>query len=432
MIAFLAVAGCHSAPKQSLVDTIYHNGVIWTGIEGDRDAKVLVIDDGEIAFVGAEIPAHLTSDRIVNLQGRFVMPGFQDNHVHFMEGGAALASVDMRDANTPEEFSGRIAAFASRLPAGRWVLNGNWDQTNWGGELPHKGWIDTATAETPVYVIRIDGHMALANSAALREAGITSATPDPDGGEIVRGAGGEPTGILRGNALYMVLAVIPPPSDDELMEQFARAQEHSLSLGLTKIHAVTAYPTESNMLDIFKIARERGLMKIRAQVSTPIEFWQAMAAEVRHEGRGDDLLRWGGVKGFVDGSLGARTAWFHEPYSDEPDEYGQPLNDLDELASWMEDAANAGLELSIHAIGDRGIDWAQTQLAKIPTEDVGGRRYRIEHFQHPTKEAIATLAKNGMIASMQPYHAIDDGRWAGERIGDERLKTTYAFRSVLD
>lgn len=432
MIALLAVTGCHSAPKQSLVDTIYHNGVIWTGVEGDRGAKVLAIDDGKIAFVGEEIPAHLASNTTVNLKGRFVMPGFQDNHVHFMEGGAALASVDLRDAKTPDEFSRRIAAFASGLPAGRWVLNGNWDQTNWGGELPHKGWIDAETDDTPVYVIRIDGHMALANSAALREAGVTSATPNPDGGEIVRGADGEPTGILRGNALNMVLAAIPPPTDDELMEQFARAQEHALSLGLTKIHAVTAYPTETNMLDIFKMARERGLLEIRAQVSTPIESWQTVAAEVRHEGRGDDMLRWGGVKGFVDGSLGARTAWFHEPYSDETDEYGQPLNDLDELASWMEDAANAGLELSIHAIGDRGVDWAQAQLAKIQADNHRGRRLRIEHFQHPTQQAIATLAKNGLIASMQPYHAIDDGRWAGERIGVERLKTTYAFRSVLD
>ena len=431
---FLSVfmVGCQQSVKRLTIDAIYSNGVVWTGVRDMPDAQVIAFDDGEIVFVGQTLPAHIFSDVNIDLSGKFVMPGFMDNHVHFMEGGAALASVDLRDAKTPEDFKQRILNYTNDLTKGRWVLNGNWDQTQWGGELPHKDWIDAETAVTPVFVIRTDGHMALANSAALRAAGISQDTKAPEGGVIMRDAAGEPTGILKGNALNLVLSVIPAPSDDELMEQFALAQDHALSLGLTKIHAVTAYPTETTMLDIFQMAQTRGIMKIRAQVSTPIEVWPDMEKEVQNNGRGNDLLKWGGIKGFIDGSLGARTAWMYEPYTDAPDSTGLPLNDPDELAAWMQAADKASLELSIHALGDKGIDTVIEQMKDIAGNDIRERRYRIEHFQHPTETAIQALAEAGIIASMQPYHAIDDGRWAEDRIGAERLKTTYAFRSILD
>ena len=432
LIFLVLLLGCNATPKTTTVNAIYTNAVIWTGADNHQDAKVMAIDDGNIVFIGQKMPANISSDVTVDMRGQFVMPGFMDNHVHFMEGGAALASVKLRDADTPALFKQRIIDYAKDLADGRWVLNGNWDQTQWGGELPHKDWIDSETANTPVYVIRLDGHMALANSSALRAAGITKDTSDPEGGVIMRGQQGEPTGILKGNALNLVLSVIPPPSDDEPMEQFSLAQEHALSLGLTKIHAVTAYPTETTMLDIFQMARDRGIMKIRAQVSTPIEAWQNMAAEITDGEAGEGLLKWGGVKGFIDGSLGARTAWMHEPYTDEPTSTGLPLNDPDILAGWMKDADNAGLELSIHALGDRGIDTVISAMKDIAGGDINGRRFRIEHFQHPTRDAIKEISDNGVIASMQPYHAIDDGRWAEERIGAKRLKTTYAFRSILD
>ncbi len=424
--------GCQPTEKGLNVDAIYSKGVIWTGVQGMPDARVVAVNDGDIVFVGQKLPANMSSDVNVDLSGKFVMPGFMDNHVHFMEGGAALASVDLRDAKTPAEFKRRIIDYAETLPAGRWVLNGNWDQTQWGGELPHKDWIDTETSDTPVFVIRTDGHMALANSAALRAAGINQDTKAPEGGIIMRDAAGQPTGILKGNALNLVLSVVPTPSNDELMEQFSLAQDHALSLGLTKVHAVTAYPTETTMLDIFQMAQTRGIMKIRAQVSTPIEAWQTMEDEVQSNGRGDDLLKWGGIKGFIDGSLGARTAWMYEPYTDAPDSTGLPLNEPDVLAGWMQGADQAGLELSIHALGDKGIDTVIAQMKDIAGDDIRERRYRIEHFQHPTERAIQELADAGIIASMQPYHAIDDGRWAEDRIGGDRLKTTYAFRSILD
>jgi len=432
VLSLIFLLGCKVTPPEIDADTIYTNGTFWTGVENKPDAQTIAVDDGSIIFIGQTLPSYITSDEVIDLDGQFAMAGFMDNHVHFMEGGAALASVELRDATSPELFKQRIVDYAKGLVAGRWVLNGNWDQTQWGGELPHKNWIDSATANTPVYVIRLDGHMALANSVALRAAGITRDTPDPKGGVIMRDEQGEPTGILKGSALNLLLSVIPAPTDDELMEQFSMAQEHALSLGLTKVHAVTAYPTETTMLDIFQMAQEQGLMKIRAQVSTPIEAWEDMAAETAQGDRGDGLLTWGGVKGFIDGSLGARTAWMYEPYSDDPDSRGLPLNAPDELAAWMKAADRAGLELSIHALGDRGIDTVISEMKDLAGPAIQDKRYRIEHFQHPTDDAIQALSDTGIIASMQPYHAIDDGRWAEDRIGAERLKTTYAFRSILN
>jgi len=360
------------------------------------------------------------------------MPGFIDNHVHFLDGGAALASVDLRDAATPEEFTKRIIDYAGTLPQGRWVLNGNWDHEWWGGELPRKEWIDAATPDTPVFIHRLDGHMALANSAALKLAGVDAATATPDGGEIVHDASGEPTGILKDNAMDLVFAAIPPMSTDEKLAVFELAQSHALSLGLTEVHAVTNGPMDAEMLDAFRLAHDRGLMKIRIYALTPIDNWESARDRVAREGYGDELLRWGGLKGFVDGSLGSTTAWFYEPFTDVPETSGFPLGDPESLKATMADADAAGLKLAIHAIGDKAIDVLIENMRAIAGADIKSRRYRIEHFQHPSTAAIEKAGESGIIASMQPYHAIDDGRWAEKRIGSERIKTTYAFRSLLD
>lgn len=413
-------------------DKLYTNGVIWTGLKSAQDATVLAVTGGTISYVGDEESMRISAKEIVDLRGRFVMPGFIDNHVHFLEGGAALASVELRDATTPEMFSTRIVDYTKTLPAGRWVLNGNWDHELWGGELPHKEWIDEETGDTPVFVIRLDGHMALANSAALKIADITATTIAPDGGEIATDENGEPTGIIKGNALNLVLSVIPQPSDEEVLNTFRLAQSHALSLGLTQVHAVTANETETTMLDAFRLAEKRGVMKIRAFVSTPIEDWENTRDLVSKIGTGDDRLRWGGIKGFVDGSLGATTAWFYEPYDDVPDTSGSPLVEPTKLKSMMSNADEAGLRIAIHAIGDKAIDSLLADMQEIAGDDIAKRRYRIEHYQHPSPSAIQAAAEKGVIASMQPYHAIDDGRWAEERIGPDRIKTTYAFRSILD
>ena len=401
-------------------------------MQGAPDATVLAVKDGVISYVGGDATVGIAAKEAVDLKGRFVMPGFIDNHVHFLDGGAGLASVDLRDAATPEAFSKRIIDYVATLSAGRWVLNGNWDHELWGGTLPRKEWIDEATANTPVFVYRLDGHMALANSAALRLAGIDASTAAPDGGEIVRDENGEPTGVLKDNAMNPVLAVLPKPSEDELLDAFALAQSHALSLGLTQVHAVIANPTETAMLDTLRLALDRGLMRIRIYVLTPIEHWKSARGLVAREGQGGDTLRWGGLKGFVDGSLGSTTAWFHEPFTDRPETRGFPLTDPAALKAMMVDADAAGLKLAVHAIGDKAIDVLIDAMRATAGAEIAGRRYRIEHFQHPSGSAIQAAAASGIIASMQPYHAIDDGRWAEKRIGPERIKTTYAFRTLLD
>jgi len=412
-------------PFQINVDTLYKNGVVWTGVDGAEDATTFAVTNGVITFISSEHDKNIVAKKIVDLNGRFVMPGFMDNHVHFLE-------VDLRDASTPEIFSKRIAEFSSKLPENRWVLSGNWDHQLWGGELPHRDWIDESSKANPVYVIRLDGHMALANSLALKIAGIDANTPIPEGGEIVRDSAGRLTGLLKGNALNILLEAIPAPGEAEILESFELAQNHALSFGLTKVHALTGYPTETSMLDTFQLAQQQGLLKIRAFVSTPIESWQTTKTEVDALGYGDGLLSWGGIKGFVDGSLGASTAWMYQPYSDEPTKTGLPLNAPAQLQSWMIDADRAGLKLSIHAIGDKGIDSAIAAFEQIAGDQIAKKRFRIEHFQHPTPEAMDAVAKRNIVASMQPFHAIDDGRWAEERIGPQRIKTAYAFRSILD
>ncbi len=424
----------HIGFAKEFADVIYSNASVWTGNSSHPNASAVAIKGNDIMAVSSSnnlVSLTGPNTHLVDLNGRFIMPGFIDNHVHFFEGGFALASVDLRSANSPEEFSKRIANYAKKNQEGRWILNGNWDHENWGGVLPNKKWIDDSTQGKPVFVIRIDGHMALANSAALALAGITKHTKSPNGGTIVHDEHGELTGILKGNALNLILSIVPPPSDEEVLESFKLAQERALSVGLTKVFAMTANETETTMLANFRLAQVKGKMKIRAYVYTPIEHWQTLEALVQKEGKGDNQLGWGGVKGFVDGSLGAATAWFYKPYLNNPNINGAPLTEPNELKEMISGAADANLRLAIHAIGDKAIDNLITDYQDI-SDDITHLRLRIEHFQHPNKTAINKISKNKIIASAQPYHAIDDGRWAEESIGAKRIETTYAFRSIID
>ncbi|GJL92278.1 amidohydrolase [Hyphococcus sp.] len=431
-LPILALGACsmpQGKPENYAADTLYENAVVWTG--AGADAEAFAVKDGKIVFSGAREDFRSKAKHTVDLGGRFVMPGFIDNHVHFLDGGFSLASIDLRDAATPEEFSQRITDYAATLPEGRWVREGNWDHERWGGELPRKEWIDAATPDTPVFVVRLDGHMALANSAAMRMAKITAATQSPEGGEIVRDENGEPTGVFKDNAMSLFAGVIPAPTEDEALSAFELAQTHALSLGLTQVHDVGSL-SAVNSLAVFRAAHKAGLLKLRIYSMAPLQNWEAARDRVATEGTGDALLRWGALKGFVDGSLGSTTAWFYEPFSDAPQTSGFPVTDPDQLAQLIGDADDAGLHLAVHAIGDKAIDTLLDDFEAVAGDDIRERRYRIEHFQHPTRTAIERGAKDGVIASMQPYHAIDDGRWAERRIGPARIKTTYAFRSILD
>lgn len=432
ILASFAFLGCTSSNQQT-PETIYTNASIWTGVPNAARAQALAVRNGEIIAIGSnEEIAKLRreSTRVVDLNGAFVVPGFMDSHTHFMSGGFQLASVDLRDAKSPTEFAQRIGDFAKRLPEGRWLTGGDWDHEMWGGELPRREWIDQLSPQHPVFVNRLDGHMALANSKTLALAGIDRNTPDPEGGTIVRDPQTkEPTGVLKDEAMALVYRIMPEASEAEQDEVFARASAYALARGVTQVHDMGGWSD----LATYRRAQARGALKLRIYSVVPLATWTKLADYVKQNGRGDEWLRWGGLKGFVDGSLGSATAWFYQPYEDAPETSGLMTTDTTALRQWIIAADSAGLHVVVHAIGEAANDWLLHVYAEAAIKNgARDRRFRIEHAQHLTRNALARFAELGVIASMQPYHAIDDGRWAVKRIGTERIKTTYAFRALLD
>jgi predicted amidohydrolase YtcJ len=412
-------------------DRILVGGSVWTGDAAAPVAAAVAIVDGRIAAVGGdeEIRAIAGSGtEIIELAGRFAMPGFIDTHTHFLDGGFRLEAVDLRDAATPEEFARRLREQAEALPPGTWILGGDWDHELWGGELPDRSWIDDVTPAHPVFVTRLDWHMALANSKALELAGFDTNAPDPAGGEIVRDDGGRPTGVLKDAAMTFVYDAIPRPTEIEQDSALSAAMRFAAARGVTGVHDMGTW----DGLATYERAHARGALTLRVRAFVPLSTVARLAAFVEERGgTGDDKLSWGGLKGFVDGSLGSSTALFFEPYLDAPSTSGLTVIDMAELADRVRTADAAGLQVAIHAIGDRAnaelLDlYGDLERERGPRD----RRYRIEHAQHLRPGDYGRFAELGVIPAMQPYHAIDDGRWAERKIGPERARSTYAFRAL--
>ena len=420
----------HAAPTADLV--IY--GRVWTGDSTRPWASAVAVAGDTIAAVGdsAAIAAWQgPSTRVVSNGAAMVTPGFNDAHVHFLSGGVQLRSVDLRTAATPEEFIARIKAYAATLKPGEWIIGGDWDHERWAGSpLPRRDWVDSVTPKNPVYVNRLDGHMAVANSLALRLARVTRATPDIAGGTIVRDPDGTPTGILKDNAQDLVYRVMPDLSAEQSDSALARATAWAASKGVTGVSAVSVGWGE---LAAMKRAYRNGTLHTRISAYVPLGAWRRMADTLKADGPGDDFLRVAGVKGFVDGSLGSRTALFYEPYSDDPSTSGLLVTPEDSLRRWIGGADSAGLQVVVHAIGEKAnglmLDIYDSVAKAHGARD---RRFRIEHAQHLRPADEPRLAQIGVVASMQPYHAIDDGRWAEKRIGPARIRNMYIFRTLLD
>jgi predicted amidohydrolase YtcJ len=391
------------------------------------------LSDAEVAQVGgsdAEIARYIGGDtEVIDARGAFLVPGFIDTHVHFITGGFRLASVQLRDAATPHDFVARIRDFAATVPPGTWILGGDWDHTLWGGELPTREWIDSVTPHHPVWVNRLDGHMALANSAALLAAGITRTTPDVAGGDIVRTLDGEPAGVLRDNAMALVARVVPPAPPELYDRALDAAMRYVAAQGVTSVHDLADWKD----LAAHRRARVAGRLATRVYAVVPLGDWERLRDTVAVHGRGDEWLRIGGLKGFVDGSLGSHTAAFHEPFSDDPSSRGLLVIEPDVLYERVRGADAAGLHVLVHAIGDRANTLLLDTYERVIREhEPRDRRFRIEHAQHLAPADIPRFGRLGVTASMQPYHVIDDGRWADAVIGAERSRTTYAFRDLLD
>jgi len=435
IVILLAACGQETskpAAEPPAASLIVVNAIVWTGNEALPRAEAVAADGERILAVGSNIEIAAlaaTPTRIIDAKGAMLLPGFIDSHVHFVDGGQALASVQLRDAATPEEFTRRIAEFAATAEPGEWITGGTWDHENWGGELPRRDWVDDVTADNPLWIMRLDGHMALANSAALAAAGVDADTPDVEGGEIVRYEDGRPTGILKDNAMSLIGAALPPPTEAQLERAVVAAMDHVASKGVTTVHDMAGFAS----LETYRRLRQRDALDTRIYSVVPLSQWERLADEVAANGRGDDWLRIGGLKGFMDGSLGSHTAAFLEPFTDAPDDSGFLINTLEDMRQWIGKADAAGLQVMVHAIGDRAIrDLLDIYLDVAEANGPRDRRFRVEHAQHIHPDDIGRFAAQDVIASMQPYHAIDDGRWAEKVIGPERAETTYAFRSLID
>ncbi len=406
------------------------NARVWTANPAQPWAEAIAIEGDRIAAVGTNAAIRdRKPDRIIDAHGGMVVPGFIDSHIHFLEGGFNLSSVQLRDARTKEEFIRRIRDYAKTVPPGTWIQGGDWDHQNWGGELPAKEWIDGITPNNPVWISRLDGHMSLANSLALRKAGITKATAEVSGGTIVRDAAGNPTGILKDNAKNLVDKVVPAPNSDMQQRALAAACRYVAERGVTAVDHMGSWQD----LAAFATARKAGTLRTRIYAAVPLATWERLAQKVITEGRGDEWLRIGGLKAFVDGSLGSHTAAMLEPFSDAPNDKGLFVTKPEDLYAWTSGATKAGLHVMVHAIGDRAIRTQLDVYERVQSEQhPKDPRFRIEHAQHIAPADLPRFAKLGVIPSMQPYHAIDDGRWADKVIGPERAKGTYAFRSLLD
>ena len=424
-------ADAQRAPGQSTSIAIV-NARIWTGDPARPWSDGLLARGDQLTLVGssAEVrKAAPAGTRVIDAAGGFVVPGFIDAHVHFIDGGFRLASVQLRDARTPEEFTQRIKAFAATVPAGTWITGGDWDHEQWGGRLPERAWIDSITPDHPVWVNRLDGHMALANSAALRIAGVTAGTREVEGGTIVRDAAGTPAGVFKDNAMGLVDRVVPEAPPELTDRALDAAMRYVAAQGVTSVHHMGSWAD----LAAFDRAHAAGRLRTRIYAAVPLASWQRLRDRVAERGHGDDWLRIGSLKGFVDGSLGSHTALMLEPFTDAPGDRGLEVTPAAEMEARVRGADRAGLHVLVHAIGDRAIR-NQLDLYERVARDHGDRdrRFRIEHAQHIAPADLPRFAALGVIASMQPYHAIDDGRWAEKVIGPERARGTYAFRSLLD
>ncbi|MCP3732984.1 amidohydrolase [Sphingomonas sp. MG17] len=413
------------------LDVALVNGRVWTGVRGGRSDAV-GIAGGRIAALGraAVKAASGPGTKVIDLKGAFVMPAFIDCHTHFLRGSINLSQPDFLSLKTKAEFVERVGAAVRNLPAGQWLTGGPWDEQRWGGELPRKEWVDGVTGGRPIAIPRTDLHSLFLNSAALKLAGIDRNTPDIAGGVIERDEKGEPTGVLKDNARDRVLKIIPPMTTAMVDQQMKNGIAYALSKGVAQVHNTEV---DWSVQDSARRLRAKGPTGIRFYSMVPLADWERMAALVKAEGRGDDWVRWGTLKCVSDGSLGARTAKFYHPYADAPDQRGVWAVPVDKMKQWIPAADAAGLNMTVHAIGDEANDTVLDIFAAAARKNgARDRRFRIEHAQHLAPGAWTKMARQKVIASVQPYHAADDGRWAVKRIGEERLNRTYAFKSLLD
>ena len=431
-LTMLTTTSCTGPSNRPVADLIVINGSILANASDMTRFEAMAIKSDTILALGTNREIRKYQDKstkVIDAEGKFAFPGFIDSHVHFLQGGLSLSGVLLKDAGTREEFIGRIRDFAGTIKKGEWILEGNWDHQNWGGELPKAEWIDQYTPDNPVFVSRSDGHMALANSAAMKAAGIDLTVKDIEGGSIERSGSGEPTGIFRDNAMSLISNHIPDYSADQYDRALDAAMKYVASNGVTSV----GHMGSISDIEVFQRTLKAGKLITRIYATAPIPAYKQILEKIRETAGNDRWLKAGGAKIFADGSLGSHTAAFTDPYTDDPTTTGLLVDEEQNMQTEVITADSAGLQVVVHAVGDRAnhlvLNFFQEAIRKNGPRN---RRFRIEHAQHLLPSDIPKFKELGVIASMQPWHLTDDGRWAIKSIGQERIKTTYCFRSLLD
>ncbi len=431
-------------------DVIYYHGVILTGtgLPGDTAERVsaLALSHGLVQSTGTDaavLKEKGPHTQLVDLGGAFVMPGFNDAHTHIAEAGQRKLSVDLTGTRSLAEMKARIAEAAHAAPPGHWLRGGGWDHTLWPTkQTPTRADLDAVTGDHPAAFSRVDGHILVANSAALKAAGISASTPNPQGGAIDKDAAGQPTGIIRDLAMDAIFKVIPPPTHDE------RKRALSLALADAAQHGVTSVQDNSPWEDFLVLEELEREDHLPVRVSEWLAFNDPVDVLKQHRAahKADDrMLHTGMLKGFMDGSLGSRTAALQAPYSDDPGNSGLPYYKQDALDAMAKERDAAGFQIGFHAIGDRAVamalnayaglpagNCAERNAAPIPASHACNRRDRIEHSQILAPQDFARYKQLGIIASVQPCQMLTDMAWTEQRIGPARARYAYAFKSLLD
>ena len=417
-------------------DLVLVSAKIWTGNPASPAAEALAVQNGRIVAVGSNADIEKwkgPKTAVVDGKGRRVVPGMIDCHTHMSMGGLDLLALDLRKTKDPAEFTSMVAAYAKKQPAGVWLTDGAWDHEQWTPPaLPTKALLDPVTGDHPTCLQRQDGHMMVCNSLALKLGGVDKNTPDPPGGVIVRDSAGNPTGVLKDEAMSLVWKVRPPRTKEQIVAGLNAAVAHASKNGVTSVQDL---PGDKLDLPAWDEIRQAGGLTVRVNYRPSITDWPA-AKKAQTTYKQDDWLRVGGVKGFMDGALGAGTAVMFEPFSDDPGNSGKYAAEaipLSKIEDRIAGADAAGLQVEVHAIGDKAIKELLDIYARVAQKNgPKDRRFRIEHTQHLRKNEVPRFAEQKVIASMQPYHAVDDGRWADRRLGPERRLGAYAFRWLLD
>ncbi|KAJ7949348.1 Amidohydrolase [Quillaja saponaria] len=411
-----------SPSSYPVADLIVRNGVLYTSDESLPFADSMAVRKGRILRVGnysfvQELAGDVTEE--LDVGGKIVVPGFIDSHVHLIYGGLQMMQVGLRGVNNKDEFVRIIKEAARSAKQGSWILGGGWNNDAWGGDLPVASWIDDITPFNPVWLSRMDGHMGLANSLALKLAGITNSSEDPKGGTIMRTTNGEPTGLLIDSAMELVVSQIP---------------ENTLSTWGGYFPAVPADLSWADFSEVYQWAHSLEIMKIRVCLFFPMETWSLLSDLINKMGHSmNQWIYFGGVKAFADGSLGSNSALFYEPYVDEPDNYGLQVTELEVLLNMTLASDLSGLQVAIHAIGDRANDLMLDMYQTVAsTNGMRDRRFRIEHAQHLASGTAVRFGNQGVVASVQPDHLLDDADSAIRKLGmDRAVKESYLFGSLL-